>query len=373
MIGGALAALQKMHFLVSAPPRDTTKRKQLIRCDSEHPASYHHSTNTMDGPKVAEALEEVKKYYKGRHDYWTRQKRRCPELTGTADRELQRLTETKATIISNKVSEILSKQLSPTAPAPMPASASVPAAGSSSATALLARLKGKNLTKEEKVLLGQSRRRTHVASMAAMKSVGTSISGQIQCSENIDKGRSNAMQVLDEENAKESEFLGLLFDHHLEEPNNSAENDASKKPKAMQRGKQQCRKRQPPVQEPPYSLPHITPTFAMVALKEHPKYKILCLSMLERRSPTKSGTLKSHRRWLPSTRTVPALNIFLVGCRDEERPSIDGRGRSRTSVPYFVAHARDPKASKPRYLRLSDLEKKSEVRVSIEAAPLKSV
>ena len=110
----------------------------MIRCDSEHPASYHHSTNTMDGPKVAEALEEVKKYYKGRHDYWTRQKRRRPELTETADRELQRLTETKATIISNKVSEILSKQLSPTAPAPMPASASVPSAGSSSVTALLA-------------------------------------------------------------------------------------------------------------------------------------------------------------------------------------------------------------------------------------------
>ena len=80
----------------------------------------------MDGPKVAEALVEAKKYYKGRHDYWTRQKRRCPELTGTADRELHRLTETKeATVISNKVSEMLSQQLSPTAPAPMPASDSV--------------------------------------------------------------------------------------------------------------------------------------------------------------------------------------------------------------------------------------------------------
>ena len=92
----------------------------------------------MDGPKVAEDLVEAKKYYKGRRDYWTRQKRRRPELKETADRELQRLTETKATIISNKVSEILSKQLSPTAPAPMPASASVPSAGSSSVTALLA-------------------------------------------------------------------------------------------------------------------------------------------------------------------------------------------------------------------------------------------
>ena len=113
----------------------------------------------------------------------------------------------------------------------------------------------------------------------------------------------------------------------------------------------------------------------------------ICYGGIERTSKIQNimsvnvGEEVTNQKWnieiTPAVATINkdrrGLNIFLVGCRDEERPSIDGSGRSRTSVPYFVAHARDPKASKPRYLRLSDLEKKSEVRVSIEAAPLKSV